>query len=660
MSEKGNNSSVGSDNFVETSEDFNQSTMASNETTGTVPKNVLKPATLNNVQFTSTINSMANISTSAGSKTDTMIDARGTFSGPGIETQGQNVSIEMDTSEPVVPQGRYNINMTTGIKALSGLNENQMRHVYTGLRISLTFVRNRVVSSTFHDSDPSQDNVRISLDHLHRNWNNLNIFADAARGAGFVMPLDHDANLEDLSLMMSRLNSNLIRLTSTTQSPSRLNSNPHSIASSATGGVPLFVPPPRTEIDKLVDCMNKYFSTLQDTSGSSLNRPSTKLLDQKIRKFHGDIEHYEMFKEQFLNYLSGHRISEKTKANQLFGHLSGEAEYQCKIFVKPLTDLSFTRMWEVLDLHYGGQLRQNAMKKARLAQFGILRSLTKKDLGPFVPILNELFSYVKKDYPTMYEKEDFPFYDSCLNCITAEQHNELSTYCDTKGIFENIVSFHQWINFLYDKELRIQQTRDLMKLKFDPKSVFCTDDRSNKFSEKRYFALEAEQDATDDYGAEACYKFEQRSKTFTKPTYKPSFSFTANPQTNVFARTNPNQNSGQITSKDLPECGFCQKGKHFLYLCEKFKASDHLQCSAFVKRSGNCYHCLGVGHRVKFCRFRQGQKCGINGCNGYHHQLLHERLVGKVLFAHEDFLDPEELYDPDYNGSGEEDYYPDQ
>ena len=71
-------------------------------------------------------------------------------------------------------------------------------------------------------------------------------------------------------------------------------------------------------------------------------------------------------------------------------------------------------------------------------------------------------------------------------------------------------------------------------------------------------------------------------------------------------------------SKQNFKCTLCQ-GKHRLCNCDTFKGKTVEQRSEFVKGSNLCFNCLQVGHRVKYCLFKQN----CRECGKRHNTLLH-------------------------------------
>ncbi|KAL0839259.1 hypothetical protein ABMA28_016019 [Loxostege sticticalis] len=80
------------------------------------------------------------------------------------------------------------------------------------------------------------------------------------------------------------------------------------------------------------------------------------------------------------------------------------------------------------------------------------------------------------------------------------------------------------------------------------------------------------------------------------------------------------------TSFNSGVCGFCS-GKHNLADCTKFKNISPSERIVFVKNSKICFYCLGdVRHYWRKCK---SQRCVIDGCQYFHHKLLHGADMSK-------------------------------
>jgi hypothetical protein len=69
-------------------------------------------------------------------------------------------------------------------------------------------------------------------------------------------------------------------------------------------------------------------------------------------------------------------------------------------------------------------------------------------------------------------------------------------------------------------------------------------------------------------------------------------------------------------------CSCCKKA-HLIPECPKFKTLSNQKQSNIIRRDHLCYHCLEGPHLIKDCKINEGKLCGKDGCELYHHRVLH-------------------------------------
>jgi hypothetical protein len=80
----------------------------------------------------------------------------------------------------------------------------------------------------------------------------------------------------------------------------------------------------------------------------------------------------------------------------------------------------------------------------------------------------------------------------------------------------------------------------------------------------------------------------------------------------------------QPTASQFKEghCSCCKKA-HLTPECPKFKSLSNQKQSTIIRRDRLCYHCLEGPHLTRDCKKKEGRLCGIDGCELYHHRVLH-------------------------------------
>ena len=120
--------------------------------------------------------------------------------------------------------------------------------------------------------------------------------------------------------------------------------------------------------------------------------------------------------------------------------------------------------------------------------------------------------------------------------------------------------------------------------------------------------------------------------------------------------TNPDEEVLHITKAEIKaifrrmrpapptfDCVQCKNGTHKLEDCSFFKALIPSKRNAYIRDQGICFHCLDGKHRIKECTYKEGVKCSKEGCDRYHHPLLHS-IATMHLVSHAQFPE-EELFE---------------
>ena len=86
---------------------------------------------------------------------------------------------------------------------------------------------------------------------------------------------------------------------------------------------------------------------------------------------------------------------------------------------------------------------------------------------------------------------------------------------------------------------------------------------------------------------------------------------------------NPGGKGKTTVSPITPDsCPLCP-AKHPLYKCPTFLKKSIRNRHASVKQLKVCFHCLAGLHLARDCTFRKDVLCQLDGCERYHHPLLH-------------------------------------
>ena len=87
-------------------------------------------------------------------------------------------------------------------------------------------------------------------------------------------------------------------------------------------------------------------------------------------------------------------------------------------------------------------------------------------------------------------------------------------------------------------------------------------------------------------------------------------------------RKGPSRPSPASSQFKEGHCSCCKKA-HLIPECPKFKTLSNQKQSTIIRRDRLCYHCLEGPHLTRDCKKKEGRLCGIDGCELYHHRVLH-------------------------------------
>jgi hypothetical protein len=78
----------------------------------------------------------------------------------------------------------------------------------------------------------------------------------------------------------------------------------------------------------------------------------------------------------------------------------------------------------------------------------------------------------------------------------------------------------------------------------------------------------------------------------------------------------------------------CCKQAHLTPECPKFKSLSNQKQSTIIRRDKISYHCLEGPHLTRECENNEGKLCARDGCELYHHRVLHRQRQSVSLRAY--------------------------
>lgn len=98
-------------------------------------------------------------------------------------------------------------------------------------------------------------------------------------------------------------------------------------------------------------------------------------------------------------------------------------------------------------------------------------------------------------------------------------------------------------------------------------------------------------------------------------------------------RSSSGMSPGEMVKKDEYKCLLCQTNTHKLKDCDVFLAKDVPGRYEVLKSLRVCFRCMDGKHFMLRCPSER-KLCDVNGCEKYHHKLLHNDEIKEVVAHH--------------------------
>jgi hypothetical protein len=363
----------------------------------------------------------------------------------------------------------------------------------------------------------------------------------------------------------------------------------------------------------------------------------------KVQKFGGIESEFQRFKLKFNScYVQGRNLPENHLALHLEASLKDRPLDLIQRYMNSCRDqLSYSKMWEILEERYGGRTVEDAYTIAEFKNASPLKNSSFKELERMYDIISIQYAYYERNDPESLNNERSLLMQLAKEKLNSDISMKFIKYTDDRGVEENFAALK---NFLRKEFLRSQkrereypgtfqrgETHSARKTVLEDEEKREEESGTNPNEEKQLTpcALEAQED---DY----CFYVENQKTGqkfgFVKP--KPlgyDFYGNQNKQQGNQRQGGFQQRGGRTGGYKPPparsqyiegQCSCCRQ-KHTLPNCPKFKALPFRQQSVIIRRDKICYHCLAGIHYTRDCKTDEGQKCGIGGCERYHHKALH-------------------------------------
>jgi hypothetical protein len=307
-----------------------------------------------------------------------------------------------------------------------------------------------------------------------------------------------------------------------------------------------------------------------------------------------------------------------------------------------IDDLSCARMWQLLDERYGGKnvedaFTVNIFKSALPIKNGSLKEVERlydvfaiqhtyylrNDPDSLNMERSLLFQFAKEKLNSEFSMKFIRFTDkhNCVPNFTALTH-----FMKTEFLFaqtrereyshsshkSDIKSVKKFVNFDLDRNEEISSESSDLE---DQKERFAN--QNDEYAEYRRYA--------GNQRTGQCYDAREFQDGKTYQNYNHQTSFGRDGRAIGFQGAKP---LGQIKPPPAVsefkegQCSCCRQA-HLIPDCPKFKKLSNQKQSKIIRRDKLCYHCLEGPHLIKDCKTNEGKFCGKDGCELYHHRVLH-------------------------------------
>ena len=335
--------------------------------------------------------------------------------------------------------------------------------------------------------------------------------------------------------------------------------------------------------------------------------------------FKGEYESYISFKKTFSNLYERESLSKVDLAMRLYSHLEGTAKAEVdNLYKYHLDKLCYDKMWAELEKHYGGEEVHSSEIVTKAVTMRDFTRLEPSEIKEFYDTLKKQVEYWEVHDPrSLRKKDDFKYVLIKLK-LSPRLQVTYQDYRSERHLADNMYSLWLWTNELFCKFLRSQkETKSRNIIQRIHKDLHRSEGRARKPQEQPR-------------------KREKTPEVKTARGYEPSSEESdseSDGELETLFLDGDSDEEVTVTKAQMRKyvarkstsdgCKDCRTLKHKPVDCQAFKKLQVIQRAIFIRNTKICFHCLDGIHRAGDCKYKEGIKCGIDGCDRYHHELLH-------------------------------------
>jgi hypothetical protein len=353
----------------------------------------------------------------------------------------------------------------------------------------------------------------------------------------------------------------------------------------------------------------------------------------KVPIFDGKLSEYQKFKLTFNTaYDNGRNLPKQHLVSLLEMSLQGKPLKFVSDFTKmSIDDSMYACMWQLLDDKYGDRNTEDEFT------VGLFKDTLPIKNGSLTEVerIYEIFSiqhayYLIKD-PASLTMNTSLLFQSGIQKLNDDFFTEFFWFTEKYKLVPNFTAL---ITFM--------QAEFLFAQKEERKQTSLSHKSDITFVKKSFENLNLNNDAM---ALSECTDLKDHQNKFSNQD-EDDRSFFTNTRTGQRIPTRGLQNGNQGRTLERPSeeslgkrkgqirpqptasqfkeghCSCCKKA-HLIPECPKFKGLSKQKQSTIIRRDRLCYHCLEGPHLTRDCKKKEGRLCGKDGCEFYHHRILH-------------------------------------
>ena len=329
-----------------------------------------------------------------------------------------------------------------------------------------------------------------------------------------------------------------------------------------------------------------------------------------IPKFSGKEEDWVRFRNRFTTAMEPYDISNEERALRLIDHCQGEAIRLIEhLTTTSIDESTYDTLMEILEQRYGGQYIEDSHISKMLDSIPMITKMSTPELVKLFESMSSIAIYYRRTNPDILIDTTSQVLRMIKQKFAQKQLGHFLEHCMHHEVDAH---FNSLLKFVSAK-LEIARQSEKQSA-----SGARTAPRS---SIQKLQEVEDDVDSSDDSESDLVLAIQQLNRKVSKL------------QTRRFgnrASGKDGESKGKSDLKPtLDSCPLCS-AKHYLFKCPSFLKKSIKNRFTSVKQLKVCFHCLGGIHVVKDCTFRKDVLCQLDGCERYHHPLLHAESALKL------------------------------